>query len=888
MAAPAPVLALFSEPKSLSRKQKKKLPGFSILHSLQRTRLCVSLSAKSSASARISATTLFREELTTRDLDGEIQELCQKGELEAAMDTISLLHYTEFSSLDSQTYCHALQLCSDHESLSHGKKLHSLISFAGIEIDSDLAAKLVSMYVNCGELGEGRKVFDGLAANNNHFLWNLLMSKYSKIGDFMEVLLLFQKLWESGVNPNSRTFSCVLKCLSILGHLRSGMTVHGYLQKLDLFNNGSAVGNALISLYSKCGCVDTAVQVFDKMPVKDIISWNTIIHGCVLNDLLNKGIELFYKMLFSGVDMDAATLVSILPAFAEIGALDQGRALHGYTIKAGFVKEVTVNNSLLDMYSKCLSIQNSEQIFRKMSEKTIVSWTSMISGYTVNGRYEEAIALFEELEAEEGIEPDLHFITSALHACACGKSWNRGSYIHDYVFRNGLESHTFVANALMDMYAKCGDMENARFVFKHMSSKDVVSWNTLIGGYAKNSLPNEALYLFVKMRPRVRPNSTTMACALRALASLSSLEKGREMHAHIVRAGFQECIFVRNALVDMYAKSGALMLARKLFDLTDGRDLVSWTVMIAGYGMHGRGGEALAIFKLMRKEGINPDRVSFIAILYACSHSGLIDEGWRFFNVMRNEYKIEPLIEHYACMVDLLSRAGRLSKAYKFIESMPMEPDSTVWGALLSGCRIHRDVKLAEKVAERVFELEPENTGYYILLANIYADAEKWEAVRKMRERIRSKALRKHPGCSWIEVKGKVHIFVSGSNSNSQSRNIKKLLEGVRKRMKEEGRVPERRYALINAEDGEKEEALCGHSEKLAIAFGVLNATEGKPIRVAKNLRVCGDCHEVAKFISYMTGREIILRDRTKTNRSEQIEAHFSTVASETSLREQV
>ncbi|KAK8955150.1 Pentatricopeptide repeat-containing protein [Platanthera guangdongensis] len=365
----------------------------------------------------------------------------------------------------------------------------------------------------------------------------------------------------------------------------------------------------------------------------------------------------------------------------------------------------------------------------------------------------------------------------------------------------------------MDMYAKCGDMKNARFVFKHISSKDVVSWNTLIGGYSKNSLPNEALYLFVKMR-----------CSLISLTAE-----------------------------------------------TWSRGLL-WLRATAVHG------EALAIFKLMRKEGINPDRVSFIAILYACSHSGLIDEGWRFFNVMRNEYKIEPLIEHYACMVDLLSRAGRLSKAYKFIESMPMEPDSTVWGALLSGCRIHRDVKLAEKVAERVFELEPEKTGYYVLLANIYAEAEKWEAVRKMRERIRSKALRKNPGCSWIEVKGKVHIFVSGSNSNSQSRNIEKLLEGVQKRVKEEGRVPERRCALINAEDGEKEEALCEHSEKLAIAFGELNAVEEKPIRVAKNLRVCGDCHEVAKFISYMTGRGIILRDSNRFHHFEEGRC-FCTVA---------
>ncbi|PKA51663.1 Pentatricopeptide repeat-containing protein [Apostasia shenzhenica] len=869
-AAAAAHLAVASRPSSLSRKNsdKTKNPGSSVFHSSQRILLCTPSSSVSLRSAQIAATSPIEERRV--DLDEQTQELCQKGDLELAMKSISSLTHENSSSLGAETFCYLLQLCAELRSLSHGKKLHSIISSSGIAIDSEVGSQLVFMYVKCGELGEGRRAFDRLPSRDHPFPWSLLMSKYADIGEFDESISLFIKMWESGTKPNSHTFSCILKCLAAIGSIRLGMTVHGYLQKLDLFRRSVAVGNAIIAFYSKCSSMNVARKVFDEMPLKDIVTWNSMIHGYVSNGFAKAACEFFTEMWASGMEIDLATMVSVIPACSKMGFLAEGQALHGHSIKSGFVKEVSLNNTLVDMYSKCRNVDNATQVFDKMGEKNIVSWTTMTSGFTINGAYQKAIALFEEMEAE-GVELDLHFITSALHCCACSGSLNQGKHIHDYVVRNGLESNVFVANSLMDMYAKCGNMVDARLVFDCTSIKDIISWNTLIGGYSKNSLPNEALALFAKMQQHYKPNTITMACTLRASASLSALDKGREIHAHVVRSGYQECSFVANALVDMYAKCGALLLARRLFERIAVKDIFSWTVMIAGYGMHGHGREALATFKEMRGKGIKPDGVSFIALLYSCSHSGLVDEGWRFFNMMRNEFKIDPAVEHYACMVDLLSRAGRLSKAFKFIESMPIKPDATVWGALLCGCRSHRNVELAEKVAERVFELEPENTGYYILLANIYAEAEKWEAVKKLRQRIGFSGLKKNPGCSWIEIKSQVHIFVAGGKkSNLQSKEIESFLDGARRRMKEEGYAPRLRYALIKAEDEVKEEALCGHSEKLAIAFGILNTSEGKPIRVAKNLRVCGDCHEVAKFISYMTGREIILRDSNRFHHFQQ------------------
>ncbi|KAF2309557.1 hypothetical protein GH714_003812 [Hevea brasiliensis] len=482
------------------------------------------------------------------------------------------------------------------------------------------------------------------------------------------------------------------------------------------------------------------------------------------------------------------SVISVLAACVNCDNVLLGRAVHALAIKACFDRRITFANTLLDMYSKCGDLHDAILVFEKMGERSVVSWTSLIAGYA----------------REDGKD------------------------VHNYIKGNDIQSNLFVCNSLMDMYAKCGSMEEANSVFLKMPMKDIISWNTMIGGYSKNGHPNEALGLFVAMLQELKPDGRTIACILPACASLAALDRGREIHGFILR---NDCFSDQH-------------VAKHLL-----------TLMIAGYGMHGFGKEAIAAFNEMRQAGIEPDEVSFISILYACSHSGLLNEGWILFNIMQHECSIAPKLEHYACIVDLLARTGKLSMAYQFIKSMPIEPDATIWGALLCGCRIHHDVKLAEKVAEHVFELEPENTGYYVLLANIYSEAEKWEEVKKLRERIGGRGLKKNPGCSWIEVKGKVHIFVSGDGSHLQSQKIKSLLNELRSKMKEEGYFPKMEYSLINADDLEKEMTLCGHSEKLAMAFGILNLPPGKTIRVTKNLRVCGDCHEMAKFMSKITRR---------------------------------
>ncbi|KAK7400169.1 hypothetical protein VNO78_11369 [Psophocarpus tetragonolobus] len=823
-----------------------------------RSLLPSNLELSCSSSVAVSATLSGTTHNATVDKNAKICKFCEMGDLRNAVE---FLKRSQRFKLELNTYCSVLQLCAELKSLEDGKRVHSIIASNGVAVDEVLGAKLVFMYVNCGDLIKGRQIFDGIL-NDKVFLWNLLMSEYAKNGNYREGVSLFEKMRKVGVTGDAYTFTCILKCFAALAKVRECKRVHGYVLKLG-FGSYNAVVNSIIAAYFKCGEVESARNLFDELSDRDVVSWNSMISGCVKNGFSRIGLEFFTQMLNLGVDVDSATLVNALVACTNLGNLSLGRALNGYGMKAGFSRDVMFNNTLLDMYSKCGSLSGANEVFAKMSETTIVSWTSIIAAYVRKGLYDDAIKLFDEMQ-NKGLRPDIYTITSVVHACACSNSFDKGRDIHNYIIKNNMGSSLPVSNALMNMYAKCGSMEEAHLIFSQILVKDIVSWNTMIGGYSQNSLPNEALEMFLEMQRQLKPDDITMACVLPACAVLAALEKGREIHGYILRKGYFSDLHVACALVDMYVKCGLLVLAQQLFDMIPKKDMISWTVMIAGYGMHGFGKEAISTFEKMRIAGIEPEESSFTSILYACSHSGLLKEGWKFFDSMRSEYNIEPKLEHYACMVDLLVRSGNLSGAYKFIETMPIKPDAAIWGALLSGCRIHHDVELAEKVAEHIFELEPENTRYYVLLANVYAEAEKLEEVKKLQRRIGKRGLKKNQGCSWIEIQGKVNIFVAGDTSHSQAKRLDSLLRKLRMEMNRGGYSSKIRYAWINADDMKKEVLLCGHSEKLAMAFGVLNLPPGRTVRITKNLRVCGDCHEMGKYMSKTTGREIVLRDSNR------------------------
>lgn len=399
------------------------------------------------------------------------------------------------------------------------------------------------------------------------------------------------------------------------------------------------------------------------------------------------------------------------------------------------------------------------------------------------------------------VKPNSVTLLSLLPAFADFTGLQHCVWIHAYIIKSGFESNISVGNTLLDVYAKCERIELARKVFDKMSERNVVSWTGIIAGYTQYGHANEALALLYQMQEEdIEPEVITMVSVLPACAHLAALQQGRCIHAYIIRRGSELDVPVHSALLTMYAKCGCIEVARQLFDKMAERDLVSWSAMITGYGMHGDGENALALFSQMQQIGINPDNITFIGILSACSHAGLVDEGLQYFDWMSQDYSLTPGVEHYACMVDLMGRAGRLDEAHNFIKRMPIEPDVNVWGALLGACRIHSNIELGEFVSKRLVELEPKKVGNYVLLSNIYAAAGRWDNVLKVRSMLKDRGLKKTPGSSWIELKNRVHSFSVGDKSHPQSEKIYTLLESLAEQMKNAGYVPDTSFVLHDVE----------------------------------------------------------------------------------------
>ncbi|XP_008811370.2 pentatricopeptide repeat-containing protein At3g46790, chloroplastic [Phoenix dactylifera] len=563
------------------------------------------------------------------------------------------------------------------------------------------------------------------------------------------------------------------------------------------------------------------------------------------------------------------TYEALILACTHRNARPYGPIVHHHLIENGFDQDPFLSTKLIDMYSQFGSLDNARDVFDKTHVKTIFVWNALLKALALADAAEEALSLFHEMGGA-GVPPDSFTYSHALKACIASSSrpslaFDRVRQIHGHIYRHGFGSTIYVATTLVDCYAKLGSVLYSRRVFDGMLARNVVSWSAMIACYAKNERPLDALELFREMMlrdPDAIPNAVTMVSVLQACAGLAALGQGRLVHAYVLRRGLDSIITVVNALIAMYAKCGSLETARRVFDGMIGRrDVVSWNSMISGYGIYGFGGRAIRVFEAMIGSGISPSPITFVSVLGACSHAGLVKEGKRLFESMALVHGVAPRSEHYACMVDLLGRAGRLDEAARIIEGMRIEPGPTVWGSLLGACRIHGRAELAERACARLFELEPMNAGNYVLLADIYADAGMWEEVSRVKRLLESRGLQKMPGCSWIEVKKKMHSFVSVDEMNPQVEQLQALLARLVKDMKDKGYVPNTKVVLYDLDQEEKERILLGHSEKLALAFGLINSGHGEVIRITKNLRLCEDCHSVTKFVSKFAKREILVRD---------------------------
>ncbi|OMP00513.1 hypothetical protein COLO4_12610 [Corchorus olitorius] len=653
----------------------------------------------------------------------------------------------------------------------------------------------------------------------------------------------------------------VLRLCSTLGLLRRGKQVHGYVIKTH-FESNDYVVTGLVDTYAKCNCIMEAEYLFRMMPdKKNHVMWTAMVAGYSQNGEALKAMECYRDMVVEGVESNQFTFPSILTACAAVKAVDFGAQVHGCIVRTGFEANVFVQSALVDMYAKCSNLDRAARVLENMEVDDVVSWNSMIVGCVRQGCEGKALSLFQKMHAKD-MKMDSFTYPSVLNCFASMKDIKNAMSVHCVILKTGFEDYKLVNNALVDMYAKQGSLDCAFQVFNHMPIKDVVSWTSLVTGYAHNGHHEEALRLFIDMRKAgIYPDHIVLASILSACAELTVLEFGQQVHANFVKSGLKSSLSVDNSLLTMYAKCGCIEDASRVFDSMQIQDVITWTAIIVGYAQNGKGKDSVRFYEQMIASGTKPDFITFIGLLFACSHAGLLESGRSYFASMEKDYGIKPGAEHYACMIDLLGRSGKLVEAEALLNQMDVEPDATVWKALLAACRVHGNLELGEKAAKNLFELEPNNAVPYIMLSNMYSASGKWEEAARIRRMMKSKGVNKEPGCSWIEVNSIVHSFVSEDRGHERTAEIYSKVDEMTLSIKEAGYVPDTSFALHNLDEKGKELGLAYHSEKLAVAFGLLTVPPGAPIRVFKNLRVCGDCHSAMKYVSRAFHRHIILRD---------------------------
>lgn len=739
-----------------------------------------------------------------------------------------------------------------------GKSIHARIIKAGLHLGVFLMNNLMNFYAKTGFISDAHRVFDEMPVKSV-FSWNIILSGYAKggrleeahrvfeempepdsvswtamivgynqMGQFENAIGMFREMVSDDVPPTQFTLTNVLASCAAVEGLGIGRKVHSFVVKHGL-SSYISVANSLLNMYAKSGDPVTAKIVFDRMKLKSTSSWNTMISS-------------------------------------------------------------HMQSGLVDL---------AQVQFEQMIERDVVSWNAMISGYNQHGFDREALDIFSKMLMDSSSKPDKFTLASALSACANLENLKLGKQIHAHIIRTEFDTFGAVGNALISMYSKSGgveiarkiieqsmisnldviaftalldgyvklgDINPARRIFDSLRVRDVVAWTAMIVGYVQNGFNQDAMELFRSMiKEGPKPNNYTLATMLSVSSSLASLDHGRQIHASATRSGNASSVSVSNALITMYAKSGSINDARWVFNLIHWkRDTITWTSMIIALAQHGLGEEALTLFERMLENGIKPDHITYVGVLSACTHVGLVEQGRSYYNLMQNAHKIIPTPSHYACMIDLFGRAGILQEAHAFIENMPIEPDVIAWGSLLASCKVHKNVELAEVAAERLLLIEPENSGAYSALANVYSACGQWENAANIRKSMKDKGVKKDQGFSWVQIKNKVHIFGVDDGLHPQRDAIYEMMAKIWKEIKKMGFVPDTESVLHDLEEELKEQILSHHSEKLAIAFGLICTPENTTLRIMKNLRVCNDCHSAIKFISKLVGREIIVRDATR------------------------
>eukprot|EP00257_Ricinus_communis_P027862 XP_025015276.1 pentatricopeptide repeat-containing protein At2g46050, mitochondrial [Ricinus communis] len=570
-----------------------------------------------------------------------------------------------------------------------------------------------------------------------------------------------------------RNFSKALKLSATTGFLQGGIQVHAHLVKLGLYNVLS-LQNKILDVYVKCKEFKDAHKLFDEMTVRNVVTWNTVICGLVncgnnYKPCLYTGFSYFKKMLLDEVGFDPITLNVLFRACLELNGIEIGRQLHCLVVKLGFQLNCLVNSALVDLYGKCGLATEARCVFDDVMYKDLVLWNVMLSCYALNSLAEEALTVFKLMQLENLIGDGFTF-SSMLNSCATLGSWELGRQIHGLICKLSFDLDILVASGIVNMYAKNEYIEDARKAFDCMTAKNVVSWNTMVVAYGRQGDGKEAMKLLKEMLLEdFAPDELTLASILSSCGSVSASCEIMQVHVYVVKFGLQSFLSIGNAMINAYSKCGRAASALKSFNSVPEPNLVTWTSLISGYAFNSLPKDGIKMFEKMLSAGVRPDQIAFLGVLSACSHAGLIKEGLHYFRLMIKHYRILPDLEHFACVIDLLGRAGLLDEAFNVLTSMPIDYRSDTLGAFIGACRIHGNVELVKWAAQKLLELEPNNPVNYAILSDLYAYEGQWQDVARMRKLMRDRCDHKTPGCSWVELGGAIHMFVSSDRCHPQA-----------------------------------------------------------------------------------------------------------------------
>lgn len=754
-------------------------------------------------------------------------------------------------------------------------QVHGQAIRLGLSSETYVCNALVSAYSRSGDMKSAEEIFQNKISKVDRITYNSLISGYAQIGAGEPALQVYKAMERSGIRPDCVTVASLLSSCAAIVAPTQGLQLHGYTIKAG-FSEDVIIEGSVLDFYVNCfDKTEHARRYFESTKKENVVLWNVMLMAYGRSGDIHEASRIFTEMQILSVRPNQYTYPSLLRTCTP-DAFQLGELIHGLVIKTGFAGNVYVSSTLIDMYAKGGVLPLARKILDGITEKDVVSWTAMISGYTQHEMFSDAIKTFRIMERND-IRIDNIGLASVLTACAGAHDLKRGIEIHGRAIVAGYSHDLSVGNAVISLYARCGRVSDAQFSFRSLGRiANQVSWNGLISGFAQSGHCEESLNFFVSM---VRENSTceavgldlyTYGSAVSAAANIADLKIGKQIHARMTKTSFDLEIEAGNALITLYSKSGSIADAGIQFSLMATRNEVTWNAMITGYSQHGCGAEALKVFERMKLEkNVNPNHVTFIGVLSACSHVGLVGEGLDYFASMSNEHQIIPRTEHYACVVDILGRAGELSKAQSFITKIPISIplDALIYRTLLSACRVHKNTEIGEYAAFRLLEIDPRDSATYVLLSNIYAVTRQWSSRDRIRKLMKDNGVRKEPGRSWIEVNNSIHAFFVGDKHHQFSDEIYKYLEELNEKAVKIGyRRDEESFLHEQVGEGcESDWRDFVHSEKLAVVWGVLSCRgEGMkmiPIRVMKNLRICNDCHSWMICVSKVVERRIVLRD---------------------------